>query len=174
MKVEACKLFPSLKYFTWGGQFCPNYSFFGGSGVGFGPEGQAAPYSQPFSSRAAAVPCPKCPHQLPQPGHREPDPGHAPAAALLAELQSQVEASPRPLAVINSGSRCFSLYFFFLSFVLLLYDTQKTCKTPFPFTWICSALSGRCEGFDCINLIGKCIAQTAVTELTACVRCQVK
>lgn len=102
-----------------------------------------------------------------------PHPGRAPAAALLAELQSQAGA-PRSPAVISSDLAAFLSIFFFLSFVLLLYDTQKTCKTPFPFTWICSALSGRCEGFDCINLIGKCIAQTAVTELTACVRRQVK
>lgn len=103
--------FPSLKYFTRGGQFCPNYSFFGGSGAGFGPEGQTAPYSQPFSSRATTMLCPKCPHQLPQPGHRVPHPGRAPAAALLAELQSQVGA-PRSPAVISSDPTAFLSIFF--------------------------------------------------------------
>ena len=41
-------------------------------------------------------------------------------------------------------------------------------------TWICSALSAAYMGFDWINLIGKCIVQTAVTEVTSCISQKVK
>lgn len=47
-------------------------------------------------------------------------------------------------------------------------DTSEICSL-LPFTWICTVLSFGYKGFNCINLIGRCIVQTAVHQKWLCV-----